>query len=410
MTATDNKAGDETGGLREAMVQALQQSGDIRSETVAQAVRAVPRHLFAPEFSRQETYHPDKALVTKRDSRGSATSSLSATHMQVTMLEQAGIEPGMSVLEVGSGGYNAALLCELVGEHGRVVSLDIDPDVTARARSCLATAGYADRVEVVDGDAEHGYAAAAPFDRVLVTAGAGDVPRSWRQQLATGGRIVVPLRLRGMTRSVLLEVAEDRLVSTDYRMAGFVPMQGESAREQPRVPLDDSGVALWIDEEVTLDAAGLQQALQGPRVQRWPGIEFDDPPNTHLWLATAPPVVGVLTADKAATESGLVAPSAGVGVPALIRDASFAYRTKRPIENQPGRFEHGVLAHGPHANDVADEYVELLRTFDRDLRGGPGAQITVCDAPTPTRDLPAGRVIERWHTRVVVSWPEAHQL
>ena len=313
VTATDNRAGDETVGLREAMVRELLRSGDICSEAVAQAVRSVPRHLFAPEFSRQETYHPDKALVTKRDSRGSATSSLSATHMQVTMLEQADVEPGMSVLEVGSGGYNAALLCELVGEHGRVVSLDIDPEVTARARSCLATAGYADRVEIVDGDAEHGYAPAAPFDRVLVTAGAGDVPPAWRQQLAVGGRIVVPLRLRGMTRSVVLEVAEDRLVSTDCRMAGFVPMQGEGAREQRRVPLDDSGVALWLDEEVTLDAAGLQQALQGSRVQRWPGIEFDDPPNTHLWLATAPPVVGVLTADEAATESGLVAPSAGCG-------------------------------------------------------------------------------------------------
>lgn len=92
-----------------------------------------------------------------------------------TTLEQAGLRPGMQVLEIGSGGYNAALMAELVGEGGEVTTVDIDPEVADRARSCLTEAGYS-RVTLVLADAEGGVPERAPYDRILVTAGAWDIP------------------------------------------------------------------------------------------------------------------------------------------------------------------------------------------------------------------------------------------
>src|SRR5260221_6411727 len=108
--------------------------------------------------------------------------------LQATMLEQAQLGPGMRALEVGSGGYNAALMAELAGQAGEVTTVDIDPEVTGRAARCLADAGYA-RVNVVLADAEDGVKEHAPYDRIIATAGAWDIPPAWVDQLAAGGRI-----------------------------------------------------------------------------------------------------------------------------------------------------------------------------------------------------------------------------
>jgi len=233
-------ASDETtqvAALREAMIGELRELGAIRSDSVAAAVGAVPRHLFAPGEPLDAVYAATRAIVTKRNEHGAALSSLSESHIQATMLEQAEIEPGMRVLEIGSGGYNAALIAELVGESGEVISVDIDPDIVERARRYLAAAGY-EKVDVVLADAEHGAPDQAPYDRVIVTAGAWDVPPAWSDQLAEGGRIVVPLRMRGLTRSVTFEHEGDHLVSRDYRLCGFVPMQGSGAHSERVVALD----------------------------------------------------------------------------------------------------------------------------------------------------------------------------
>ncbi|MFG1858503.1 methyltransferase domain-containing protein [Actinomadura geliboluensis] len=146
---------DFSPSLRMAMVDELRGMGAITSEGVARAVSTVPRHRFVPGQPLEAAYAADQAVVVKRDGAGTALSSLSSAHIQAVMLEQAQVEPGMRVLEVGSGGYNAALLAELVGERGQVVSIDIDPEITERARACLDAAGY-QRVRVVLGDAEHG--------------------------------------------------------------------------------------------------------------------------------------------------------------------------------------------------------------------------------------------------------------
>lgn len=114
----------------------------IESKEIETAFRKVPRHLFAPGAPLEKAY-AQAIVATKRDENGITISSVSAPEIQATMLEQAGLCPGMRVLEIGSGGYNAALMAELVGEDGEITTIDLDPDVIDRARSYLKEAGYA---------------------------------------------------------------------------------------------------------------------------------------------------------------------------------------------------------------------------------------------------------------------------
>lgn len=169
------------GALREVMVRELCEQGWIRSERVADAFRTVPRHLFAPGTSLETAYATHNSVVTKSDEQGKATSVVSAPYIQAMMVEQAGISPGMRVLEIGSGGYNAALIAELVGEAGEVTTVDIDPDVVDRARSCLMAAGY-NKISLVVADAEGGVPEHAPYDRMKDLLGVQQ-PLSGRQRL-----------------------------------------------------------------------------------------------------------------------------------------------------------------------------------------------------------------------------------
>ena len=95
--------------LRNALADNLIADGWITSKEVEEAFRTVPRHLFAPEVPLEEAYAND-VIRTKRDEQGTTISSVTAPALQATMLEQAGIEPGMRCLEIVSGGYNAALV------------------------------------------------------------------------------------------------------------------------------------------------------------------------------------------------------------------------------------------------------------------------------------------------------------
>jgi protein-L-isoaspartate(D-aspartate) O-methyltransferase len=227
---------------------------------------------------------------------------LSAAHIQAVMLEQAAVEPGMRVLEVGSGGYNAALLQELVGPGWKVVSVDIDPQIAERAPGCLSAAGY-ERDEMVRADAENGIPGSAPYDRIVVTAGAWDIPPAWLRQLSAGGMIVVPLRMKGLTRAITFDRTDAGLESAGYRLCGFVPMQRDGAGTERRIPLGD-GLALWAEG----DFDALRKAASPPALECWSGAAFDLPDELELFLMTSSPQVALLRASRALVERGLSTP------------------------------------------------------------------------------------------------------
>lgn len=127
MTQTADSAGtDQAGELRSAMTGRLLAEGRLAGPAVEAAFRAVPRHLFVPPGTPLDTaYATDAAPVAKVSADGVNLSTVSAPWLQARMIAQAGVQPGMRVLEIGSGGYNAALLAEVTGRDGQVVTVDV---------------------------------------------------------------------------------------------------------------------------------------------------------------------------------------------------------------------------------------------------------------------------------------------
>jgi protein-L-isoaspartate(D-aspartate) O-methyltransferase len=116
---------DPAEGLRANLVQALRADGKIRSPAVEAGFRTVRREAYLPADTPLDVAHAvDHSVVTKRDEHSVAVSSVSAAYIQARMLEQAELRPGMTVLEVGSGGLNAVLIAEIAGTDGHVVSVD----------------------------------------------------------------------------------------------------------------------------------------------------------------------------------------------------------------------------------------------------------------------------------------------
>ncbi|MDT0347024.1 methyltransferase, FxLD system [Streptomyces litchfieldiae] len=409
-TTADPSRVDE---LREQLVGELRKLGALRTEAVETAIRAVPRHLFVPEETLEKAYAPQRTFTIKGNEHGATLSTVSAARIQAFMLEQADIRPGMRVLEIGSGGYNAALLAELVGKDGHVTTIDIDPDVIDRARRLLPAAGYGD-VHALVTDGAQGEPENAPYDRIVVTVEAADLAPAWVEQLTESGRIVVPLRMRGLTRSVAFQREGAHLVARDYEVCGFVPMQGAGASHVQLVPLhegEDDHVGLRLDGEERVDVEKLREAFAQPRAETWSGVTmarglpYDD---LDLWLATTLPEFALMAATRPARDRGLVASASPMGIAALIdsSSSSFAYLTMRPTSPEREVFEFGAVAHGPEAAKVAEQLVAEMQIWDRDHRG-QRAELRAYPAGTPDQELPGGRVLDRSAFRFTISWPPA---
>lgn len=396
---------DDPAVLRAAMVAALRDEGLIISDGVAAAMNAVPRQDFAPGEPLGTVYETHTTLAPKIGPDGRPTSVVSASHIQAIQLEQAGVEAGMNVLEVGSGGYNAALIAHLVGPTGSVTTVDIDADIVARARARLRTAGY-EQVNVVLADAEHGVPPRAPYDRIIATVGAWDIPPAWLDQLTPDGRIVVPLRFAAITRLIAFDRSpvSPVLPASNYRLGSFVPMQGDGATAEDFVAVTPD-IALRLDPQhkATFDVPALRKALNSTPVERWSGTPFDMPDELELFLLTSGPDVPMLHAAQAAVDQGVVNPTVRRGTPAIVRGGSFAYRVKRETTEIAGGFETGVVAHGPEAEHVADELLSLIRNWAGNHFRRGAAHVAYHPNTADTSDLTGWRTTKR-HGTLAISW------
>lgn len=411
-TGTRGEADELRGALVDQLIAATargrsRQLAEELPAPVVAALRTVPRHLFTPGVPLARAYE-NVPVVTVTDERSESLSPVSAPGAVALMLGQLGVRPGESVLEIGSGGYQAALLRELVGPHGSVTTLDIDPDVIARARACLDRAGY-DDVRTVCADAEDGAPGGGPFDRIIVGVQAWDIPPAWIRQLAPDGRLVVPLLTRGLTRSWSLDQRDGHLVSRSRYPCAFVPMQGAGKHRTWSVSLDEAGVSLWSDGPIGVDGAELAGVLAAERSEAWSGVtgrEGEPMAGLDLWLITIPGQC-MLTASQDALDRGLALPDWKGGTFALADGSSLAYLARpRTVDDERTVFELGACGHGPRGAELADQLADHIRAWDREHRHGPGPVLTVHPASTPASDLPPGHVIRKRHTTMVLSWSE----
>ncbi len=199
-------------GARESMIRHQLIARGIRDSRVLDAMRRVPRHEFVPEVFREEAYS-DRALPI-----GSAQ-TISQPYMVALSLEALALKDGEKVLEIGAGsGYVTALLAELAGT---VRAIERIPELTEAARERLEKLGYANFL-LRTADGTYGWPDEAPFDAIIAAASAPEPPLPWLEQLAPGGRLVVPVGGEGGQVLLRYEKDSEGNLSEPKQMTGCV--------------------------------------------------------------------------------------------------------------------------------------------------------------------------------------------
>ena len=231
-------------------------------EAIAQAFLATPRHRFINRFRTYDhqawvtvneenldehlsTLYSDQALRLVEDEKGETVSSISQPSLVLYMLYMLQLEPGQTIFELGAGsGWNAALMGHLVGPHGRVYSTEILPGQAQEAANNIAALGI-DNVHVIATDGGAGYAAGAPFDRVIFTAGTYDLPHFFYDQIKDGGLLLVVIKIEGGGDTLfLLKKVANHFEAIDALPCGFVPVTGQYAMTDLN-PIDLAAWSAW---------------------------------------------------------------------------------------------------------------------------------------------------------------------
>ncbi|NBB95951.1 MAG: protein-L-isoaspartate(D-aspartate) O-methyltransferase [Planctomycetes bacterium] len=190
----------------------------ITDHRVLDAFREVPREKFVPPRLRSEAY-ADRPLPI-----GSGQ-TISQPYVVALMLQELQVWPGHRVMDVGAGsGYQAALLGKLAAE---VYAIERVKALAAGTRRAIQSVEGLDNVEVIEGDGTVGLPNLAPFDRVICGAAGPDVPQSWIEQLADGGRIVTPVGRRGVQTILITEKRGGAVTQRRSIDVRFVPLIGE---------------------------------------------------------------------------------------------------------------------------------------------------------------------------------------
>ena len=194
----------------------------ISDPRVLEAMGKIPRHLFVPEDYRDSAYD-DRPLPIGEGQ------TISQPYMVAIMTQSLELKGGERVLEIGTGsGYQAAVLAEVARE---LFTIERIPVLAERARKVLLELGYTN-ISFRTGDGSRGWPEEAPFDGIIVTAGAPEVPRSLKFQLREGGRLVIPTGPRYTQTLYKLTRRGDHFVEEDITGCVFVPLVGDFGWEE----------------------------------------------------------------------------------------------------------------------------------------------------------------------------------
>jgi len=203
------------------MVKGLRDHGLVTDQRVLEAMERVPRHEFLPPELKEQAYMDSPLPIGMGQ-------TISAPHMVGIMLEALELRLGHRVLEIGAGsGYHAALMGEMVRPGGRVYTVERLEALGSKAKETIERLGYDDVVEVVVADGSLGLPEHAPYDRITVAAAAPGVPKPLEEQLADGGRMLVPVGGQGYQDLTLVTRRGDKLERTGLGGVVFVPLIGQ---------------------------------------------------------------------------------------------------------------------------------------------------------------------------------------
>jgi protein-L-isoaspartate(D-aspartate) O-methyltransferase len=292
---------EEIRAQRQAMVDGLRNLGRVQTSPVEEAFRAIPRHLFVPEAAIEAAYTNTPIITREKD--GQPISSSSRPSIMAIMLEMLHLQPGQRVLEIGAGtGYNAALMAQIVGATGEVVTLDIDEDIVQDARTHLQGAGI-ENVQVLCSDGHLGWTGHAPYDAIILTVASTDITPAWREQLRLGGRLVLPLQLTLFDSKLAASpLRPDQFLLSfawtgtmfeglDCRRCGFMSLRGDLVSTKSKTCRNgpETGLSALLAHDI--DAPDIFQALHGLAQDEETSVHltFVETAGLRRWLALRDP-------------------------------------------------------------------------------------------------------------------------
>jgi protein-L-isoaspartate(D-aspartate) O-methyltransferase len=215
LTAVPEAGGTDFAKLRQQMVERQIRQRGVADACVLAAMERVPRELFVPDGYRAQAYE-DRPLPIGEGQ------TISQPYIVAVMSEAARLSRDDRVLEIGTGsGYHAAILAECAAE---VFTVEIKPDLARSAESRLRELGHS-RVSVRHGDGRAGWPEHAPYDAIVVTAAGPEVPPALVEQLAEGGRLVMPRRTPGGDQVLVVATKQQgRLKIQELMPVAFVPL------------------------------------------------------------------------------------------------------------------------------------------------------------------------------------------
>ena len=200
---------------RQKMINRLMEKG-ISSQNVLAAMGKIPRHYFIPAAIQFQAYD-EKALPI------GFSQTISHPYTVALMTETLDIKPGDKVLEIGTGsGYQTAILCEL---KARVFTIEIKQELIPKAKSVLNSLGY--QYSIYNGDGSKGWPAYAPYDSIIVTAGAPVIPDQLLEQLNDPGKLIIPVGKKDKQQLILYKKKNNKINQVSLGNIKFVQLKGK---------------------------------------------------------------------------------------------------------------------------------------------------------------------------------------
>lgn len=200
-----------------ALIDSLIKEGWLKTERIIGAFQKIKRADFLPEKTK-ELAELNRALPISRGQ------TISQPLTVAFMFELLSPKPGDKILDVGSGsGWTSALLAEIAGSKGKIIAVEIIPELKEFGKKNVAKYNFTEKgtVEFVCADGSKGYEKEAPYDKILASASGKEIPSAWKNQLKIGGKIVAPVK---NSIWLLEKTAENKFKETEYEGFVFVPL------------------------------------------------------------------------------------------------------------------------------------------------------------------------------------------